>query len=162
MNRKDFSDDEWKALEFGPLWAFMAVAAQDGHLDPPEKEALVVALSSTDSVQGNLGREVMNSVSAAKNAVFQAWEADDRSPAEGFAAIVKVLAKVDADEANRYKGLLVWLAVEVARAGGTWRGGTVSSEERHAIEEVAQYLGFNVSEALAAADNPNWASALPR
>jgi tellurite resistance protein len=161
MERKDFSDDEWKALQFGPFWAFMSVAAQDGHLDQAEKDAFVAAMADTPEMKGALGKEVMESVAGDEAAVFAAWQTDDRSPADGFGAIRQVLAKVDADEANRYKGMLVWLAVNVANAAGGWHG-SVSGQERHGIEQVAQMLAFNVADAMKAAADPAGADSLPR
>lgn len=162
MDRKDFSDEEWKALQFGPFWAFMAVAAQDGHLDEAEKNAFVAAMGDTPEMHGWLSKQVMESVASDETAVFASWQDDDRSPADGFAAIRQALAKVDADEANRYKGMLVWLAVNVANSAGGWVGGSVSGSERRGIEQVAQMLAFNVGDAMHAADDPSGADTLPR
>ncbi len=162
MQRKDFSDEEWKTLQYGPYWAFMAVAAQDGNLDEAEKNAFRDAVADPGEMQGELGREVVQSVAAEETAVFAAWEADDRSPAHGFAAITKILAKVDADEANRYKGALIWLAVRVADASGGWLGGKISHKERGAIETVATMLSFNVTDAVMATYVDDVLKALPR
>jgi tellurite resistance protein len=162
MQRKDFSDEEWKTLQYGPYWAFMAVAAQDGNLDQNEKHAFSDALADPGEMKGELSREVVQSVAAEETAIFSAWEADDRSPADGFAAITKILAKVDADEANRYKGTLVWLAVRVADASGSWLGGTISHKERGAIETVATMLSFNVTDAVMATYVEDVLKALPR
>jgi tellurite resistance protein len=162
MDRKDFSDEEWKALQFGPFWAFMAVAAQDGHLDEAEKQAFIAAMADTREMHGWLSKQVMESVATDETAIFAAWQMDDRSPADGFAAIRQILGKVDTDEANRYKGMLVWMAVNVANAAGGWVGGSVSGRERHGIEQVAQMLAFNVGDAMHAADIPSDADSLPR
>lgn len=162
MERKDFSDDEWRTLQYGPYWAFMAVAAQDGNLDESEKAAFREAVGNPGEMQGNLGREVIQSVAAEETAVFAAWQADDRSPADGFAAITKILAKVDADEAKRCKGALIWLAVRVADASGSWLGGKISEKERGAIETVATMLSFNVTDAVMATYVEDVLKALPR
>lgn len=162
MERKDFTDDEWKTLQFGPYWAFMAVAAQDGNLDAAEKDAFVSTLNASDAVQGDLGREVMKSVAEAQVSVFSAWQADDRSPADGFTAIREILARVDADEARRYKGALVWVGVNVAQSSGAWLGGSVSDRERAAIQTVAEMLAFNVSDAVMATDTDEFKKALLR
>ena len=162
MERKDYSDEEWRTLEYGPYWAFMSVAAQDGKLDENEKHAFSDAVADPGEMNGALGREVLASIAADDAAVFAAWEADDRSPADGFAAITKILAKADADEANRYKGTLIWLAVRVADASGSWLGGTVSHKERGAIETVATMLSFNVTDAVMATYVDDVLKALPR
>jgi hypothetical protein len=162
MNRTDFSDEEWQTLQYGPYWAFMAVAAQDSNLDEDEKAALRAALADTAGMSGELGKQVVESVRASESAVFSAWQADDRSPADGFGAINRILARVDADEANRYKGTLVWLAVKVASASGGWFGGTISGRERGAIETVATMLSFNVSDAIKATYTEDVLKALPR
>jgi hypothetical protein len=162
MQRKDFTDDEWKLLQFGPYWAFMAVGAQDGYLDENEKEAFTAALAETEGMKGELSREVIQSVAAEETAVFNAWQADDRAPADGFAAITKILARTDADEAKRYKGALIWLAVKVADASGSWLGGAISQQERDAIEEVATMLSFNVTDAVMATYVADVLEALPR
>ena len=162
MERKDFTDEEWKTLQFGPYWAFMAVAAQDRSLDPAEKDALVNALNASDAVQGELGREVMKSVAETQVTVFSAWQADDRSPADGLTAIRQILTKVDADEARRYKGALIWLGVSVAESSGAWLGGNVSDRERAAIQTVAEMLAYNVSDAVAATDSAEVKKALLR
>ena len=162
MERKDFSDEEWRTLQFGPYWAFMAVAAQDGYLDEREKEAFRAALTETDDMKGGLSRTVVESVCAEETALFTAWQADDRSPADGFAAITQILDRTDADEANRYKGALVWLAVKVADASGSWLGGTISQKEREAIETVATMLSFNVTDAVMATYVADVLEALPR
>jgi hypothetical protein len=162
MESKDFTEKEWQTLQFGPFWAFMAVAAQDGRIDVNEKEAFTVALGDTTFVSGALGKAVVTSVSSGLDGVFAAWQADDRSPADGFAAVRQVLAKVDADEANRYKGLLVWLAITVARASGSWHGGAITGHEERAIEEVAELLAFNVADAVRAATVPDALELLPR
>jgi hypothetical protein len=113
-------------------------------------------------MEGELAREVVRSVAAEETAVFAAWQADDRSPADGFTAITKILAKVDADEANRYKGALIWLAVRVADASGGWLGGKISQKERGAIERVATMLAFNVTDAVTATYVEDVLKALPR
>ena len=162
MERKDFTDDEWKTLQFGPYWAFMAVAAQDRSLDPAEKDAFVNALNASDAAQGELAREVMQSVAEAQVATFSAWQADDRSPADGLTAIRQILTKVDADEARRYKGALVWLGLSVAESSGAWLGGDISDRERKAIKSVAEMLAFNVSDAVMATDSAEVKKALLR
>ena len=162
MERQDFSDDEWRTLQYGPYWAFMSVAAQDGNLDENEKNAFTDALADPGEMKGWLAKEVVNSVAAQPTAVFARWQADDRSPADGFAAITKILAKADSDEANRYKGTLIWLAVRVASASGSWLGGAISHKERAAIETVAEMVGFNVADAAMATDVEGVMKALPR
>lgn len=162
MERKDFSDEEWKTLQFGPYWAFMAVAAQDGNLDEQEKAGFEFALAEPGEMKGTLAKEVVHSLAIQPTASFAIWQADDRSPADGFAAISKVLANVDAEEAKRYKGTLVWLAVKVAHSTGSWLGGNMSHKERGAIEEVANMLSFNVTDAVMATYVEGVLDALPR
>lgn len=162
MERKDFSDEEWRTLQFGPFWAFMAVAAQDGNLDEGEKRAFHDATAETEGMKGALATEVINSVATEETAVLAAWQADDRPPADGFAAITKILARVDADEATRYKGALIWLAIKVADASGSWLGGKISHRERGAVETVATMLSFNVTDAVMATYVEDVLKALPR
>lgn len=161
MERKDFSDAEWQTLVYGPLWAYLAVAAQDGDLADQERFAFSDALADPGHMTGELSREVVASLAAAQTATFDSWQADDRSLADGFAAISKILAKVGADEANRYKGTLVWLAVKVAHAG-SWLGGDISQKERAAIESLAEMLDFNVTDAVMATYVEDVLEALPR
>ena len=162
MERKDFTDDEWRTLEYGPYWAFMAVAAQDGNLDEGEKSAFRETLENPGEMQGTLARQVVESVAAESTAAFTRWHADDRSPAQGFAAIGKILARVDADEATRYKGTLIWLAIKVADSSGSWLGGKVSQNERAAVERVATMLSFNVTDAVTATYVDEVLDRLPR
>jgi tellurite resistance protein len=162
MERTDFSDEEWKTLQLGPYWAFMAVAAQDGNLEEQEKAAFELTLAQPGEMKGTLARAIVHSLAIQPTASFAIWQADNRSPVDGFAAIAKILAKVDADEANRYKGTLVWLAVKVAHASGSWLGGNISHKERSAIEEVANMLSFNVTDAVMATYVEDVLEALPR
>lgn len=162
MARSDFSEQDWRTLQYGPFWAFMAVGAQDGNLDEGEKVALREALEYPGEMKGELAREIVASLAVEQTAIFDAWQADDRSPADGFAAITKILATIDADEANRYKGTLVWLAVKVADASGSWLGGHISHTERGAIESLATMLSFNVTDAVMATYVDDVLEALPR
>lgn len=162
MERKDFSDEEWRTLQFGPYWAFSAVSAQDAKIEDKEKAAFREAMTNPGTMEGALGREVMASLTAEGEAVFVAWAADDRSPADGFKAVLGVLARVDAEEANRYKGTIVWLAVNVAAASGSWFGDKISNDERTAIMTIAQMLDYNVQDAVMATTIPMVLNALPR
>lgn len=162
MERKDFTDEEWRTLQYGPYWAFMSVAAQDGNLDDSEKAAFRDALADREGMNGTLSKEIVESLAGDEAGVFAAWRIDDRSPADGFASINKILTRVDADEAERYKGTLVWLAVRVAASSGSWFGDDISSRERGAIESVATMLSFNVTEAVRATYVDDVLAALPR
>lgn len=162
MEQKDFAGAEWKCLQFGPFWSYAAIAAQDGKLDQRESTAFKSAVNAPGNMQGALGRNVLASLAADVEGMFAAWQADDRSPADGFKAIAEVLAKVEPDEANRYKGTLIWLAVNVAAASGSLLGDKISDQERQAIIGLAQMLSFDVRDAVFATTIPGVLQYLPR
>jgi hypothetical protein len=162
MQRKDFSDQEWRTLQYGPYWAFMTVSDQDRKVDDQEKAAFLAAIDNPGNMQGQLSRELVTSLAAEREAVFQAWQADARSPADGFAAINEILAKVDADEANRYKGLVIWLAIKIAGASGPWFGDKITADERQAVMTIATVLNYNLMDAAMATTMPGVLDALPR
>ena len=162
MEQKDFSESDWKSLQFGPFWAYIVVGAQDGKLDERESAAFQSAVLAPGNMQGALGRNVLASLAADPDGTFQSWKADDRSPADGLKAIVEILAKVNADEATRYKGTLVWLAVKVAASSGSWLGDKIGDQERSAVMILANILAYDQRDAVMATTTPMVLDALPR
>ena len=104
----------------------------------------------------------MLSLAAEGGTLFEAWQADNRPAADGFAAIKQVLVKVPGDEANLYKGMLVWIAVTVARASGPWLSDKISNQERIAIKVLADSLEYSAQDAIMATFIPDVLRYLPR
>lgn len=162
MERKDFSDSDWQTLQFGAFWAWMVISGQDGKVDQNESAAFRLAMDNIGDIKGQLGREVAYTVTSDSDSIYAAWQADPRTAADGLKAAAAIVDRTPGDESNRYKGLLVWLAIKVAAASGSFFGDKISGQERAAIQLLSQLLGYDERDAITATYTPLVLDALAR
>src|SRR6058998_2495130 len=105
--RDRFTPAEWRTLQFAPFWVFSAVIGAYRRFDPREYQAFVRCLEGAAAAPGRLSREVLASVVADPDRLAEAYGADDRTIGVGLFQVDALLRKGAADEAERFKGVLV-------------------------------------------------------
>jgi hypothetical protein len=144
--RERFTPAEWRTLQFAPFWMFSAVIGAYSRFDPLEFQAFARCLEAAVGVGGRLGREVLASVVADRDALAAAYGTDRRTIAVGLVEVSAVLDRVAPEAAAEFKGVLVSAIGEgVARARGRF-GIQMSDEDADAVTLAAQLLAYDPDE----------------
>lgn len=142
------AEDDWRTLQFAPLWVFGLVAGADGKITRKEIDVLERLVRESATLRGRLVREVLVSTAVDFDTVMAAFGEAAVPFDEGLPKVAEVLERVPRDEAVMFKGTLVGLAAQVAFAT---RGGLhlhrETAEERAALLLLASFLGFDADEA---------------
>jgi len=119
MFKDSLTTEEWRTLQFGPLWVFGIVAAIDSKIETKEVAALAKELAEAGLYKEPLAAEVYGSVSSDFANVMQLFTADARDPLRGLSEVANLLdQKVTPDHANGFKRALMLLGHNVAIATG--------------------------------------------
>jgi hypothetical protein len=148
MARQDFSDSEWRTLQYAPFWASMAIALVDQKVDEREGGALRRATSLSATIKNPFTRELMVSMAADGEALFDAWKADQRTIEDGLKETATLLGKATAEDATQFRLMLIGLAIDTARASGSFFGDKTTEQERVAIMQLATLVGHDPNDAV--------------
>jgi hypothetical protein len=135
-----YTTEEWRTLQFAPLWAYSIVAGIEGDVDDAERIALAAELARAASNEDPLVREILGSVARDEASVVPAYNADPRDPVSGLGDVANVLGRAAPAQAEAFKHAVLELARTVAGASGSGPGG-IGLRERAALELVASSLG---------------------
>jgi hypothetical protein len=135
-----YTPEEWQTLQLAPFWAFSGLVGAYRNIDPLEYEAFWQCVEVAGAAPGRLNQAVIASITADRERLVALYESDSRTIARGLCAVAQILAKAPADEAERFKDMLIiGVCTGVARARGRF-GRIVSEDDEKTIELVAQFL----------------------
>jgi hypothetical protein len=141
--RDAHTPEEWRTLQFAPFWVFSAVIGAYDRYDPRDYQAFVGCLEAATAAEGRLGREVLASVVADRDRLTRQFRGERRSIGVGLYQVDAVLRKAGADEADRFKGMLVrHIGEGVAKARGRY-GTEMSDDDANAVVLVAKLLAYD-------------------
>jgi hypothetical protein len=147
--RADFTEDEWRQLQFAPFWVFTAVAAIDGKVDEKEMMALAKELGEAHLFKEPLVRDVLQSCRDQLQEIMKGLQVKPQIILEGLGHVADLLdRKTTPEEANNFKGAMLLIAKKVAEASGggfLGVGAKVSDDEKLAIVSVATAMRFKTS-----------------
>jgi hypothetical protein len=148
MNRREFSDLEWRTLLFAPFWSFQCVAGIDSHIDAKERDAFRDFVEHATEPEGTLGAIVLNELRAEFDGAVSTWNADLRSAPDGLKEAAAILLKVAPTDATPFGSMLMEIGVRVAGAsGGGMFAGPIGMRERIALRGMAAVLGVDPAQA---------------
>ena len=142
MGERDrYTAEEWRTLQFAPFWMFGAVVGAYDRYDPRDFQVFVRCIEAASLGEGRLQRELLASVVAERDRLAEQFRTEPRSIGVGLFQVDLLLAKAGADEAARFKEMLVLEIGEgVARARGRY-GTEMSDDDARAVALAAQLLG---------------------
>lgn len=141
--RAGYTNDEWRLLEYAPLWVFSAVAGADSDIDKKEGAALAKELQEAHLYKNGLAREVLSSVLHGFSDIMPAYTADSRSIDEGLEDVASLLASKGETDAEGFKRAMLLLGKNIAESSGggfLGIGSKVSDAEKRALVVVATSL----------------------
>jgi hypothetical protein len=143
MGERDrYTPEEWRTLQFAPFWMFSAVVGAYNRFDPRDFQVFGRCLEAATLAEGRLQRELVASVLADRDRLAEEFRSEPRSIGVGLFQVDLVLAKAGAEEAARFKEMLVLEVGEgVARARGRY-GTEMSDEDAGAVALAAGLLGL--------------------
>jgi hypothetical protein len=143
--RSSFTDEEWRTLQFTILWIFTAVAGVDKEIDSQEMGALAREISEASRYKNPLAREVLTSIRAEYNQVFQTFHEDDRGVLQGLKQAGDLLCdKVDAVNADHFRRAVLLIGSNIVQASCSHQEFKTGKEEKAALALVSIALGLEV------------------
>jgi len=140
-----YTPEEWRTLQFAPLWAFTAVAGADRSIDQKEMMALAKELAEAPLYKDALTREVLMSVGANLQSLMTAYRDDTRDVLTGLKDVADVLdRKAGPEEAQNFKQAMLLIVKNVAESSGGMFGSKFSNEEKAAAVLIAQALRLKI------------------
>jgi hypothetical protein len=141
--RERYTPEEWRTLQLAPFWMFSAVVGAYNQFDPRDFQVFVRCLEAATMAEGELQRELLESVVADRDRLAEQFRAEPRSIGVGLFQVDLVLAKAGREEAARFKDMLVLEIGEgVARARGRY-GTEMSEDDASAVALAAGLLGVD-------------------
>jgi len=144
----DFTLDEWRQLQYTPIWTFVAVAGVDCEIHHQEVQALARELAEAHLYREPLVREVLTAAGEDLSHLLPEAKIDGESVLDGLERAAEILdGKTAHREAEHFKKAMLLIAKKVAEASGGFLGfgRKVSKEEQLAMPAVARALGLNLS-----------------
>jgi hypothetical protein len=136
-----FTSEEWRTLQFAPLWTFSAVAGADANIDEQELTALDREITSGELYKEQLVREILSSIATDALGVLAEYTADGRTVDHGLSQAADVVERhLSPEESDRFKQSMLVIGHEIAKASGPSIGDKVSNEEKHALAGCALAL----------------------
>ena len=138
-----YTEQEWRTLQFAPLWTFEAVAGADRNIDEEETAELVRQLQRATAFRSELVRDVCAPLADDWETMLDRCRADDRGIDGGLAEVADLLdSKVSVTDAILFKEAMLGLGLAVANASGGLfgLGSKVSAVEKKALKRVADAL----------------------
>lgn len=123
MFRDSYTVEEWRTLQFAPLWVYSQTAGVDGEIDAKETEVLVKDLNELNKSKEPLVREVVDTNLAN---LMEAYKADPRAIQTGLTEVADLLdRKATPEQALNFKAAILSIGCDIAQASG---GGFFSLE----------------------------------
>jgi hypothetical protein len=143
MGERDrYTSEEWRTLQLAPFWMFSAVVGAYNQFDPRDFQVFARCLEAATLAEGQLQRELLESVVADRDRLAEQFRAEPRSIGVGLFQVDLVLAKAGREEADRFKDMLVLEIGEgVARARGRY-GTEMSDDDARAVALAAGLLAL--------------------
>jgi hypothetical protein len=141
MGERDrYTAEEWRTLQFAPFWMFSAVVGAYDRFDVRDFQVFARCLETAALAEDRLQRELLESVVADRDRLAEQFRTEPRSIGVGLFQVDLLLAKAGADEAARFKEMLVLEIGEgVARARGRY-GTEMTDEDARAVALAAGLL----------------------
>lgn len=141
MGERDrYTAEEWRTLQFAPFWMFSAVVGAYNRFDNRDFQVFVRCLEAAALAEDRLQRELLESVVADRDRLAEQFRTEPRSIGVGLFQVDLLLARAGADEAARFKEMLVLEIGEgVARARGRY-GTEMTDEDARAVALAAGLL----------------------
>jgi hypothetical protein len=137
MFRESYTAEEWRTLQFAPLWVFAAVASADGNIDEKKVGGLAKELSEWAQFKEPLVQEVLLSLGTDLASIMARYTADSRNVMVGLKDVADLLDKKSTPEqAKNFKGAMLLIGRNIAQASGDGLGGgfdTISQEGKTAL-----------------------------
>ena len=138
--RERYTPEEWRTLQFAPFWMFSAVVGAYNRFDLRDFRVFARCLETAALAEDRLQRELLESVVADRDRLAEQFRTEPRSIGVGLFQVDLLLSKAGADEAARFKEMLVLEIGEgVARARGRY-GTEMSEEDANSVTLAAQLL----------------------
>lgn len=144
-----YSEAEWLTLRLGAVWILSALVGRT-RFDEDEQAAFWDGVTGLALHAQGLDREVLYAMAAERRWLFDEFELDGRPIVSGLGAIVRLLDRTDAAEADRFRATLLGLGRALAMARGPF-GRRITVEDEHTLVLVEQLLQ---SDRATADDNP--------
>jgi hypothetical protein len=115
-----FTSEEWRTLQFAPLWVLISV----GGLDPNRDNKEVVAFLKEEALlyKGELAGELLSSLVSDFNAIFKEFLAYAKSQPDYLRSLGEIAdileSKATPDEARKFKGAMILVGTKIAEASG--------------------------------------------
>ena len=144
MFRESYTMEEWRTLQFAPIWVFTAVASADRKIDEKEAGALAKELSEWAQFKEPLVQEVLLSVVNDVANVMAQYHTDSRGVMAGLKDVADLLdRKATQEQAKKFKGAMLLIGNNIAQASGGGIFGTgdkISTEEKSALALIMMAL----------------------
>jgi hypothetical protein len=144
----ELSVKDQRRLVYAPLWVYRAVANAE---DPAGTAQFRILVERLEASAGALGQSLAGHAFAALrenlDLLWGAFQGDSRGPKHGLREVAGLLKRLPPTEAQTIRIALVELADAVADASRRVGTAPVSDPERHAIHDVASWLGVSGSDA---------------
>jgi hypothetical protein len=157
MTRSDelWSESEWLTMRLGAVWVLSALVGRT-RFDADEQDAFWDCVAETALTAQGLGNRILHAMAAERRWLFDEFELDGRPIVSGLNAVVALLDRVDATEADQVRSMLLRLGQDFARARGPF-GRRITVEDEQTLLLVEQLL----QSASATANNNPLNSDLP-
>ena len=143
---------EWKLLQFAPLWVHSAIGLVDGKIDELEADVLGEEIKEAEFWKDPLTEGVFKSLAENIDTIFSEYIHDQRNVWDGLKETHELLKlKIPPTSARAFKKSLFIMAVRTAKASGIWINGkwsgtNVSDEEKDVINRLVAILDLPVKE----------------
>lgn len=139
--RDDFTNEEWKTLQFAHFWVFKSVAGVDNNIDTEEKIALQNIMENASKFTNPLIREIMMGIEFNIDGITASFYDDTRSISEGLMQVADIIeAKINKDMAVVFKKTLLAIGIYIGHSSGKWFASKFSKDEVAALKEAGLYL----------------------
>lgn len=143
MFQESYTTEEWRTLQFAPLWVFEMTASADGKVESFELRAMEKVFSEWAQFKDPLAQEVLQSINSNLKNVEDLFDADPRRSEAGLKDVVDLLdRKTTTEQAESFKRAMLSVFRPIAKAS---LAVTVSSN----YASMRKILGVQPSEVAA-------------
>ena len=145
--KEQFTEDEWKTLEFSIIWMFQAIAGADKNIDINELKALEMLKQKADKFECDLLKELVPSFHYDISNVSDYFAADQRSIKTGLREIAEIVdVNLSFEQALLFKKSLLAIGMFIAYASGDVISSKMSNEELQLLVELALFMKMSIKD----------------
>lgn len=133
-----WSESESLTLRFGGVWIVSALVGHT-HFDADEQDAFWNCVTDAALRTEGLSRRILEAMAADRRWLFDEFRLDDRPIVSGLNAVVRLLDRADAHEADAVRSTLLNLGHGFARARGPF-GRRMTAEDERILMLLEQLL----------------------